>query len=300
MRPKQLKLKDKGLFEKFLKQNRHGLSNYAFANIYIWKGLFQIFWAVINSNLCVFFKDKIATFMYLPPLGKKQTRVTLDECFNIMDGLNANKQFSRIENVEAQELDYYRGLGYECIEKSCDYVYKRKPLTELSGNLFKSKRADYNYFVKHYDFQFLPYSAKYKHPCIELLEKWIVNRQNNSYDAVYVNMLKDASSIHKLALDNHRKLGLIGMVVLAKDKLVAYTFGYRLNDDTFSVLFEIADLSIKGVAQFIFREFVQEAKSYKYINVMDDSGLENLRRVKMSYRPHQLIPAYIVQRKKDV
>ncbi|MCM8780616.1 MAG: hypothetical protein NC908_01655 [Candidatus Omnitrophica bacterium] len=73
----------------------------------------------------------------------------------------------------------------------------------------------------------------------------------------------------------------------------AFTFGFGLSPDTFCILYEITDLSIKGLAQFIFRQFVCELKKYRYINIMDDSGLDNLKQVKFSYHPRRLIPAYI-------
>ena len=42
-----------------------------------------------------------------------------------------------------------------------------------------------------------------------------------------------------------------------------------------------------------------ELKGYKFINIMDDSGLENLKKVKLSYQPLKLIPAYIAKRKNE-
>ena len=63
----------------------------------------------------------------------------------------------------------------------------------------------------------------------------------------------------------------------------------------FCVLFEIADLNINGLSQFIYREFCQELmSSYRWINAMDDSGLENLKRVKRSYHPTKIIPSYTI------
>jgi hypothetical protein len=69
-----------------------------------------------------------------------------------------------------------------------------------------------------------------------------------------------------------------------------------LNHDTFCILYEITDLSVKGLAQFIFREFSRELKGYRYLNIMDDSGLENLKQVKLSYKPVRLIPSFTAQR----
>ena len=79
-------------------------------------------------------------------------------------------------------------------------------------------------------------------------------------------------------------------------QIKGFTFGYKLNNDTFCILYEITDLSIKGLAQFIFRRFSAELKDYSYINIMDDSGLDNLRKVKLSYKPKRLVSAYIATR----
>jgi hypothetical protein len=79
-------------------------------------------------------------------------------------------------------------------------------------------------------------------------------------------------------------------------EIKAFSFGYQLSKDIFCILYEITDLSIKGLAQFIFRQFSQELKDYKYINIMDDSGLESLAKTKLAYRPLRLIPAYVITR----
>jgi hypothetical protein len=67
--------------------------------------------------------------------------------------------------------------------------------------------------------------------------------------------------------------------------------------ETFCILYEITDLGIKGLAQFIFRRYCQELKDYKFINIMDDSGLENLRRTKLAYKPVRQVRAFIATKK---
>ena len=99
-------------------------------------------------------------------------------------------------------------------------------------------------------------------------------------------MLEDSRSAHRTAIAHAEALGLLGRVVRIDEEIRGYTFGYPLNADIFCVLFEITDLEIKGLAQFIYREFCKELMgTYRWINAMDDSGLENLKRVKRSYPP---------------
>jgi hypothetical protein len=79
-----------------------------------------------------------------------------------------------------------------------------------------------------------------------------------------------------------------------------FTVGEKINDHTASVIIEKTDFEILGCAQFIFREFckvLQEKYNSLYINVGDDMGFENLKKVKMSYRPDKLIPKYTIYQK---
>jgi len=84
--------------------------------------------------------------------------------------------------------------------------------------------------------------------------------------------------------------------VEVQGEVVAYTFGYPLNDDTFCVLFEVTDLSFKGLAAFIFSRFCSDdaVKRFEFINAMDDFEAAALTQAKMSWRPVRLEPVYTV------
>ena len=70
--------------------------------------------------------------------------------------------------------------------------------------------------------------------------------------------------------------------------------GYPLHKGMFCILFEICDLRLKGLAQFIFREFCRRVDGYTYINSMGISDLDNLKKVKLSYRPLQEVKSYSI------
>jgi len=109
-------------------------------------------------------------------------------------------------------------------------------------------------------------------------------------------MLRDSKIALETMLKSYKYLDMVGRIVTVDSKFKAFTFGFELNHETFCILYEITDLSINGLAQFIFRQFSREL-NYKYINTMDDSFLENIKKVKLSYRPSRLIPSYIIKRK---
>lgn len=295
----KLSLKDKTRFNKYLNLKNHELSVYSFANIYIWRKFFDIRWIIIEDSLCIFFQDKIGVFLYLAPLAKNNNPEVISHVFEILSKLNKNPEFAHLENIEDKDLNFYHQLGFECSLKSQDYILSRQELAGLKGNKFKSKRAGYNYFVKHFDFSYKDLFPKDREECLELYSLWAKERKSGNADSIYQGMVDESRISLKEALDNYSKLKFKGIKVLVNQVTKGFTFGFALNKETFCVLYEITDLTIKGLAQFIFSKFAQELKDYKYINIMDDSGLDNLKKVKLSYHPKRLAPAYIVRRKHE-
>lgn len=296
MQLKRLALKDKTLFRRFLRSAEHGLSVYSFENIYIWKKLFDIYWCLESGNLCVFFKDKAGIFMYLPPLGRGDKFKSLFAAFALMDRVNKNRDICRVENIGQEDAGWFTAKGFSCYEKPPEYLCLRTDLAELKGDSFKSKRASCNYFAKNYSFECFAYTARYKGECLKLYDNWMLQRNSLGRGKLYNGMLLDGKTCLKILLDNFSALSFQGIVIKVVKEVKAFTFGFPVGRQSFCVLFEVADLSLKGIAQFIFREFCRELKGYKYINVMDDSGLENLKRVKLSYHPVKLVPGYIAIR----
>jgi hypothetical protein len=88
---------------------------------------------------------------------------------------------------------------------------------------------------------------------------------------------------------------LAGTVLRLEGRIRAYTFGYWLNERTWCVLLEVADRTISGLAQYLFRDTCRRAWSQgaEFINTMDDAGLAGLRRSKQAYRPLMEIQNFI-------
>ncbi|MBI4336144.1 MAG: DUF2156 domain-containing protein [Candidatus Omnitrophica bacterium] len=281
---------DKKLFEKYAGQNIRLLSARSFIANYVWTSLLGYYWTIIDDNFCLFCKTGETMFMPAPPLGKGLSGRAVKECFKIMNEHNANKRCSRIEDIDQGGLEFFRNLGYKTTEKGGEYIYRQRDLTNLSGDRYKAKRALCNYFEKNYRFEYRDFKARDRRACLELFERWKAGREAARDDGYNKALLEDSLFAHKKAMDRFPDLGLEGKVVIIGEKIAAYTFGYPLDNRTFIVLFEVADLGIKGLAQFIFREFCGGRAGL--INAMDDSGLENLRKVKLSYRPDRIERRY--------
>ncbi|MFA6383843.1 MAG: phosphatidylglycerol lysyltransferase domain-containing protein [Candidatus Omnitrophota bacterium] len=291
-----LAFKDKKVIEAALRCVPRHLSAYSFAQMMMWRNLYRVAWARLENTVCVFFHDAFGAFMNCGPLGSSATPEVVRAAFAYMDARNKNKTYSRIENVEEADVAFYRSLGYEAVAKGGDYVYERAKLAGLRGDPYKSKRAGCNYFLKTYTAGYLPYTSACRQACFDLYDAWAKARAATTSDRVYTGMLGDSRTCLEAILLKPEALNVIGRIIVVDKTVRAFTLGCELNKDTFCILYEISDLSFKGISQYIFRQVCGEMSMYRYINVMDDSGLERLQGVKRSYRPAQVIPAYIIQR----
>jgi len=103
---------------------------------------------------------------------------------------------------------------------------------------------------------------------------------------------------HRLVLQEHERIGLSGIVMKIHEDIVAYTFGYWVTPQTWCVLLEVADRSIPGLAQWVFRDTCRTAmaKGAISINAMDDAGLPGLRAAKLAYRPSAILDTWVITR----
>ena len=277
------------------------LSAYAFVSHYIWRDIFHFYWGVIDGCLCLFARYDNYIYMPVPPVLAKSPPhpIPLPTVFTIMDTINKNKSVSRIENIDEQEVDCLTSLGYEIMPGESEYVYLREDLANLKGNPYKPKRAMCNYFVKHYRYSYEPFGVHHSARCISLYNEWKNKKEKKSNTLFYQALLEDALSAHKQAINHYKSLQLTGRVVRINGQVEGYIFGFTRGKDIFYILMEVTNTDIKGLSQFIFREFCREMDGHIYINTLGDSGLENLRHVKLSYRPFRVVPTYIACRAKS-
>ncbi|OGX24322.1 MAG: hypothetical protein A2787_09035 [Omnitrophica WOR_2 bacterium RIFCSPHIGHO2_01_FULL_48_9] len=289
-------LEKKSLVDEYLQQNPHRLSAFSFINIFAWKNFFNFRFEVIDKNLCIFAENDLGCFLYLPPLGKTISAKAVQECFKIMGQKNKTSGMSRIENVHEQQLRFFPERVYRSFLKGYEYCYYRGDIARLKGNAFKSQRALYNYCVKNYKVRYLPFEPSMAQDCRTLYERWAKNRLHKHKDEIYRHMIEENRQVHPPVMEFYQSLGLVGRVVEVDGEVKGYTFGYPLSSAIFCVLFEIVDLEVKGLAAYIFREFCADRalSNYKFINVMDDFAMEDVKQTKLSFKPVMLFPSYSI------
>ncbi|MDA3946139.1 MAG: phosphatidylglycerol lysyltransferase domain-containing protein [Helicobacteraceae bacterium] len=315
---KHFGLDAKPVIEEYLAKLDVDISDYTFAANYIWLANSSGFYAVINKCFCLFAMTGGELTMLLPPLGKKKhVTEAIIRCFEIMNANNSSPYYARIDYVQESMIEefvqstdegesMFEMLEHYLVEKKLvDYVYEVDSLIELRGNSYHTKRTEINKFKKSYPEHRIELldSVKHNDAIMQLFNKWVSDRVKympKEEAELFLEGIHQERHAVKRMLKHYDELQLIGLVIYINDELKGFTAGERISEDTACVVIEKTDFEVMGCAQFIFREFsamLKEHYGITYINVGDDMGFENLRKVKMSYRPFKLVPKYTIYQK---
>ncbi len=274
------------------------LAAHSVAYHYMWNGLLAYWWVELREALCLFIQTPDGWFMPLPPLGAGSIEQSLAEAFALMQRWNGGSPVSRVENVPHELAQDLERLGYRLTLKEPDYLYRAADLLMLAGDRYKSQRALCNRLEREHSVMVEPYRISDRPDCRVLLQNWSQQKRTEGIEEYGRMLLADAEPAHEVLWSQAAALALIGMVARIGGRIRAYTFGYWLSKTTFCVLVEVADRTIPGLAQFVFRETCRTAVAHgaEFINTMDDAGLVGLRASKQAYRPVTQIPNFIASR----
>ena len=267
-----------------------------FTNALLWSRYYPVKFAVIKDTL-VFGWEKDGTMLFSYPAGKKEdVRETVDflieyakECqkdFRLYH-VTAN-QFAQLEEwyPERFEIAYDRDIA--------DYIYESEKLATLAGKKLHSKRNHINKFKElHSNWSYETMSEDNIEECFQMALKW---RNANGCDEDDEKNAEMCVTLNALRL--FKELELTGGVLKVDGKVIAFTIGEPICEDTFVVHIEKAFADVQGAYPMINQQFVQhECMNYQYINREEDTGSEGLRKAKLSYRPAFLVEKGIVKEK---
>jgi uncharacterized protein len=270
---------------------RSGLSGsiaaYSAPYHYLWNALLPYWWIEIHGAFCLFVQSSSGWFMPLPPLTSGSLEPPLAEAFSLMRRWNGESPVSRVENVPSALTAPLAAIGYCLASKELDYVYSASALARLAGDRYKSQRALCNRVERQGQTIIEAYHLSDRPACRLLFMQWKAQKRRRDADPYIEFLLEDSASAHEVAWSRAAELNLAGWVLRRGGRLCGYTFGYWLDRKTWCVLLEVADRTIPGLAQYLFRETCRKALSEgaEFINTLDDSGLEGLRQSKEAYHP---------------
>lgn len=287
----QLTLADKSLVERYTLHSSRMNCDLSFVNLYAWQTLYQT--EVAEWGGFLFFRFQTDGHLaYLCPVGNGDRAMALgelkeDACAHGHPLLILGLCEDWLPVVERMEAGRFR---LDENRDHADYIYSREALANLAGKKLQSKRNHVNAFFRNYpDARFEPLEKKHVTGCLELAREWAASRTGRGEQRA---VAAELCAIER-ALGKTEELGLMGGVLVAGGKIVAFTYGGTVNDETFDVCVEKADLRYEGAYAAINRSFAAYLpERFRYINREEDLGIEGLRKAKLSYRPLELLKKY--------
>lgn len=287
---KTVELCDKQWVEEITKKFKLSCE-YCFGNMYAYTAKMSVEAVEIYgclSTKCYY--NGILSYCY--PVGDGD-RIKAVEAI-IKDGIERKEPFVLfgVNDENAKELTAnFKGVFELQLDRDgMDYIYLRQDLAELKGKKYQPKRNHISYFKNNQNWSYERIDKNNIDECIEMSRKWLESFPN---DYEHLEDLKGEFKIIQKVFENYGELGFIGGLIRADGKVVAYTMGEAMSDDTFCVHFEKAFSEIRGAYPMINQQFVlNELSSYTYVDREDDLGIENMRKAKLSYHPFILPEKY--------
>ncbi len=296
---KNLESLDIPIIKNYLLKTNPELSTYSLPSLFLWdECIYKYRITQLDSFLIVLEEsiDKKEKTRILLPLPYSDLKV--EKLVEIMKITNQKYIFYVPESYIQKNPDLNKFFNISPQSEFNDYIYLTDKLSELNGSKYSGKRNLINQFLKNYEGSF-----EIKNITKQNIED-IIYLSQKTYSQTDKTSAIEFLECEKKAILNIKKffeyIEFKGISVYINGEIKAFAIGSELNRETFLCNFEKADKTIKGLYQFIDREFAKILKDkYKYINKESDLGKESLKKAKLSYHPIFLIKSYILELKKD-
>lgn len=279
------RIEDKNWVKELFSYSQFQGCEYTFGNLYIWNPIYSS--KITRFNDFFISKSTGSKPSYVFPAGRGDLKKVIEA---MLDDAHGSGHPFRLHGVTkkaqaALEEILPGAFEYQPYRDGFDYIYNTQDLISLSGRKYHGKRNHIAYFQKTYDWHYEPITTANISDCMRMNAEW--EQENLSKNPEGIS--EELAAIHR-AFDHYFELGFIGGMVRADGRVVAYTVGEELTDNTFCTHIEKAFADVRGAYPIINREFAANALGkYAFVNREEDMGEEGLRKAKLSYYPAILL-----------
>lgn len=289
---KTVTLCDKAWIDDIVFAENSPSADYNFGNIYIWDKAFkQLVCRYEGRMLTKLRYEGHPSFAF--PIGSGDLRPAIEALREFV----ATKPYPfRLHGVTEKhkamlEAEYPDCFSYREDTACFDYIYAADKLSTYSGKALHGKKNHCNRFESENNWRFIELTREHIPDCLDMLDVWTEDNSARLADSISA----EHDAIIR-AFAAYEKLSLEGGILLVDGRIVGFTLGEMVNEDTFDVHFEKATGNINGAYPMVCRELTRmmmaKHPTLKYINREDDMGLESLRFSKQSYKPEYLLKKY--------
>ncbi len=293
---KEIELKDKEWVDECLKQVKFQGCEYSFTSNYIWRAIYQPKIAKVEGMYCLR-SEYQGRYSYCYPAGKGDVkRVIVQLLEDAKEQGIPFRMHGITENLMEQLEEWFPGLfQFETNRDDSDYIYTVEKLSTLAGKKLHGKRNHINRFKDTDDWEYYDVTSENVQECIEMNKEWLAR-----YVTEEDKGLQDEAKAVSEILEHFDELKVKGGILKREGKVVAYTIGEPINDDTYVIHIEKAFYEVQGAYPMINQQFVlRNCQDYKYVNREEDTGDEGLRKAKLSYYPDILLDKYVATLKES-
>ena len=282
--------------ERFRASGNQGCE-YSFSTLFLWSGAYQQQVAPMDGFVLERLRGKLGAG-YLFPAGSGPLEPVLSALEKDAAERGEPCRFFCVTPEQAERLEQLRPgqYAFQSDRDGWDYLYALDRLAGLGGKKLHGKRNHIRRFEEsHPDWQVEQITMDNLAECAEMDLEW--NRRYRSLDAAgeeaEARTRLDERHAMSRAFAHYEALGMDGLLLRTRGKVVAFTMGSPISADTFDVHFEKAYGEIQGAYPMINREFARWLQAnrpgVRWLNREDDMGLEGLRKSKESYYPDRMV-----------
>ena len=269
-----------------LQQSPRGALEYNFTSLFMWRHAYRL-QATEHLGRLIVVSDP-SDPKYLFPDGPGPIEPYIEALYKDACARGARLAFWVLLDEHREQLERaYPGKFTVIADRDAyDYVYLADSLITLRGKKLSSKRNHLNRFLNTFrDYTYEPITRHNIREVLEMNQQWC--EENYGYQTE--SLTSEENAVDQV-LHNVFELDVTGGLLRVGAKVVAYTLGEPLNDNTYLMHIEKALNAYPGAYQAINQMFAEaNTQGYTYINREDDAGDEGLRQAKLSYDPVHLV-----------
>lgn len=299
---KNIGIKERKIYYKFLDRNSFFSCEYSFSTLYMWRKANLLQYSIMNNAFIIKKYDLDYGMFFMEPIG----RYSDEELINLIDSLEDIRKKEKMpwlfgnvtkDFVERLQGIYEKNFIIEEEENHFDYIYESEKLINLKGKYYRNKRNKINQFLRDniYDVKLRCKNINNKEwdRYRVFLEKW--NSENHFKDSYFKYEVKSIEDLVK----NVEELKLKVVELYSRGELIGVSVGEVFGENLYIVHVEKCLREYNGAYAFINNESLKLCcNNQKFVNRQEDLGIKGLREAKMSYKPVFFEKKYLIKIKK--
>ncbi len=299
---KEITLEDRQWMDPLFQMGKRGSLDYNFTTCFVWRYIYNYHIARLGDYLILRSEPKDPTYLF--PAGQGPLTPVIQAMAEDAKSLGAPLRFNTVLAGDKTRLEeaFPGKFEFTLSRDAADYIYETQSLATLSGKKLAAKRNHIHRFLdNHPTWQYEPIHRDNISDVQQMHMAWCLQAGCQSDGTLADSGLSDEYCAVEQALKHFYELRLSGGLIRAESRVIAFSMGDPLNEDTFLVHFEKAYSDIQGAYPMINQQFIlHNCMDYAYVNREEDAGVEGLRHAKMSYHPHLLVEKYTAEQKEPI